>query len=118
MSDDSITIERTEATYERLADKLAEFASTLPVDEQSALVLLIEHAKENATNATGFEFEDVEPETAGFMIGLINMPGGAGGSPSFDTEMFTGGMRGVGQFGQISGGYMPASFGGGGAQMR
>ena len=111
MTDDLLAVQRSEATYERLAEKLMELGATLPADEQSALLLLVEHAKEHATATTGYEFDDVEPDTQGYvLIALSPNPAGFAGG----VHPLLPSLGGIGQFGRISGNYMPASVNGDG----
>ncbi|HUO49033.1 MAG TPA: hypothetical protein VMU09_09385 [Acidimicrobiales bacterium] len=108
MSDAVETTVRTEADYASLAHKLAQFSQGLTPGEASALVLIIEHAKEHATEVSGFEFTEPEDdEVSGFGIMPTDMPGVS--MPQMHTS-----FGGLGQFGGIGGTYMPASFGGGG----
>src|SRR5271165_1099413 len=66
MTDSIVTAERSEADYESLEAKLAVFSQQLTPGEASALALLIEHAKEHATEVSGFEFtEPDEDEVSG-----------------------------------------------------
>ncbi|HXX89369.1 MAG TPA: hypothetical protein VEI83_03985 [Acidimicrobiales bacterium] len=107
MSDSVETTVRTEADYASLAMKLAQFSQELTPGEASALVLLIEHAKEHASEVSGFQFaEPEEDEVSGFSFSM-----GIPGASAPQVHMSFGGLS---QFGSISGSYMPASFGGGG----
>jgi len=107
MTDTVETTPRTPADYASLATKLAQFAQDLTPGEASALVMVIEHAKEHATEVTGFEFTGPEgDEVSGFMFAAI-----PGASPT----QFQGSFGGLSQFGNVAGGYASLSFGGGGS---
>jgi hypothetical protein len=94
------TIERNDDTYRSLAAKLAELSASLPPDEASALVVLLEHAKEHTTEVTGYEFEAPdEDEVSGFMFNSL-MPGAG-------AQVLNQSIASVGQFGRISGRYRP-----------
>ncbi len=108
MTDSVETTPRTAADYASLATKLAQFSQDLNPGEASALILLIEHAKEHASEVTGFEFSDPgEDEVGGFSFSF----GGVQGASAPQVNMSFGGIS---QFGGIGGSYMPQSFGGGG----
>ncbi len=108
MTDSVETTPRTAADYASLATKLAQFSQDLPPGEASALILLIEHAKEHASEVTGFQFSDPEEgEVGGFSFSF----GAVQGASAPQVNMSFGG---IGQFGGIGGTYMPQSFGGGG----
>jgi len=108
MTESVETTVRTEADYASLAMKLAQFSQELSPGEASALVLLIEHAKEHATEVTGFEFTPPEEdEVSGFSFSWgASIPGVS--APEFHQSF---GM--LGQFGQIGGGYSVQMPGGG-----
>jgi hypothetical protein len=107
MTDSVETTVRTEADYSSLAMKLAQFSQQLTPGEASALVLLIEHAKEHASEVSGFQFtEPEEDEVSGFSF-TFGVPGAS--APQVHSS-----FGGLGQFGMVTGSYMPASFGGGG----
>jgi hypothetical protein len=109
MTDSVETTPRSPADYASLATKLAQFSQDLTPGEASALVLLIEHAKEHATEVTGFAFADAEDdEVSGFSFSFGASIGGAT-APQLNNS-----FGGISQFGGIGGTYMPQSFGGGG----
>lgn len=108
MTDSVETTPRTSADYASLATKLAAFSQDLTPGEASALVMLIEHAKEHAAEVSGFEFsapEDDEVSGFSWSFGAVQ-----GVSPAQLNQSF----GGVAQFGGIGGNYRPQSFGGGG----
>ena len=105
---ETAAIDRDENTYESLAAKLADFATTLSPEEASALVLLIEHAKEHAAEVTGFEFTPAEEdEVSGYSFSF-----GAPGTQGALLPAVNQSMHGLGQFGRIGGSYMPQFLGG------
>jgi hypothetical protein len=107
MTDSVNTTERTEADYAALALKLARFSQELSPGEASALVVLIEHAKEHASEVTGFEFTPPEDdEVSGFSVSFA-IPGAS--LPQVHQSFGS-----LSQFGMITGGYPVQSFGGGG----
>ena len=108
MTDSVETTPRSAADYASLATKLAQFSQDLTPGEASALILLIEHAKEHASEVTGFEFsEPEEDEVSGFAFSSFAVQGASAPQVSMS-------FGGISQFGSIGGGYMPQSFGGGG----
>jgi hypothetical protein len=108
MTDSVETTSRSAADYASLATKLAQFSQDLTPGEASALVLLIEHAKEHATEVTGFEFTDAEDdEVSGFSFSW-------GATQGATMPQLNNSFGGISQFGGIGGTYMPQSFSGGG----
>ena len=106
MTDSVETTPRPAADYASLAAKLQQFSQDLTPGEASALVLVIEHAKEHATEVTGFEFTDPEvDEVSGFSFSF----GAPGVAPGQAMQSF----GGLSQFGNINVGYS-VQFGGGG----
>lgn len=100
MADDTSAVERTGDDYRSLADKLRRFSETLTPAEASALVVLMDHAMQHASEVSGYEFVAPADEVSGFAFS--GSSAGFGGlSSGVDV-----GLAGVGQFGQISGGYL------------
>ncbi|HLM97532.1 MAG TPA: hypothetical protein VK283_14545 [Acidimicrobiales bacterium] len=106
MTDSVETTPRSAADYASLAAKLQQFSQELSPGEASALVLVIEHAKEHASEVTGFEFTaPEEDDVSGFSFSF----GAPGVAPGQAMQSF----GGLSQFGNINVGYS-VQFGGGG----